>query len=334
MQRSLTHDPVGTARRRHALIALTVMAALLLPAAVAWACGPNRQMQCDRMSYAPGGQVSCSGVNFYENMDLSFRLDNGGPVGSVTTSSEGTFTFSFAAPSAPGAYTLVAEGFDESGNPRPGLPARQSFEVAAPAPARPAPGASPQAPTPGAVPTPGATPPAPGAGAPAPGTKAPRRPGTGRPNRGGDQGRSQSESPADSNGGRRGSPRSGNGGSALPALPMNANEEVIENAGRQVFADSVTRADRASVAPGGKSSPSSGSSGLAPGEASATGDLWSGFGSSAKPSLVPSANDPLAPEAADARGVTWGLALLGLGLLILMVTLGLAEASRRRALAR
>lgn len=334
MHRNLTHDPVGTFRRRRALIVLSLMAALLLPVAIAWACGPNRQMQCDRMSYSPGGQVSCSGVNFYENMQLSFRLDNGGPVGSVTTTSEGTFTFSFAAPADPGAYTLVAEGFDENGNPRPGLPARQSFEVAAPAPPQQAPDASPQTPTP----APGAAP-APGARNPAPRSNSPTRQERGGTNRGSDQGRSRAESPAaDGNGGRRDPSRTGQGGGAPSGGLINPNEGVIESVGQEVFAGSVSREDRASTPAGGNlpsTSPSpSKSNGSAPAEASASGDLWSGFGSSANPSLVPGANDALGPEADATPGVTWGLALLGLGLLVLMATLGVAEARRRRALTR
>jgi len=328
VQRNHTDRPVGTIRRRQTLIALSVMAALLLPAAIAWACGPNRQMQCDRMSYAPGGQVSCSGVNFYENMELSFRLDNGPSLGSVTTTPEGTFTFSFAAPGEPGAYTLVAEGFDENGNSRPGLPARQSFEVVAPAPAQQSPGASPQAP--GDAPAPGS----PRAANPTPGSNSPTRQGRGEPNRGGDQGRSRSESPAGGNGGRREPSRSGDGGSAPSRGPVNSNEGVIESAGQPVFAGSATREERASTTPGGKSAPSSESSGSAPAEASATGDLWSGFGSSANPSLLPGVNDSLAPDADTAPGVTWGLGLLGLGLLLLLATLSLAEARRRRASTR
>jgi len=332
-RRHTSHPGAGTRRRRQTLVVLSLMAALLVPAAIAWACGPNRQMQCDRMTYAPGGTVSCSGVNFYENMDLTFRLDNGPQVGSVKTSPEGTFTFSFAAPGEPGAYTLVAEGFDEQGNYRPGLPARQSFEVAAPAPAQQQEtggGGSPQ--SPGAAPSPGAR-------NPAPGSDSPTRQGRDGPSRSGDQGRARTESPAERNGGGQaerngggqGSPRSGNGVS-VPAGggPVNTNEGVVDSGGQDVFTGSVTREERASTVDGGPAA-SSESGGAAPSEASAAGDLWSGFGSGANPSLLPGGNDALSPEAETSPGVTWGLGLLGLGLLALMATLAVAEARRRRA---
>ena len=301
---------VGT-RRRTALLILAVTSLLIVPAAISWACGPNRAVQLDRFDYGPGQSVTVSGANWIEGVSVTITLD-GAPVASTTTSSTGNFSASFPAPTAPGTYTVVADGVDpNTGQSLPGGNTRQTFTVTAPQSA-PSPSADP--PSEGAAPTPGAP-------APAPGTSG----GGGKPGNAGDDSRT-------GNGGERRRPAGGRerransgGGSAARGRPVNTAEGLIQTAGTKAFAGSVTRQARVNAAT--RRSSRSAKAGR-PSERSAGADLWSGFASSKSPSLMPDAGNGV-PTADKGSGLAVGLGLLGTGFLALL-GLGLAEAERRR----
>ena len=101
--------------------------------------------------------------------------------------------------------------------------------------------------------------------------------------------------------------------------------------GQAVFADSVgantpkgaTPAKRGSAARSAKAAPS---------KSTASGDLWSGFASGKAPAA--SLGSSAGPESGPGSALTLGLALSAFGLLALAGGAGVAEARRRRRLAR
>lgn len=301
---------------------LAVMAAILVPAAIAWACNPQAYLRLDKASYTPGEQMQVSGAFFKSGAELSLSLEPGGQVATVTTSSNGSFSTRVPAPSSAGSYTLSAVGFEADGSVTNGLPARTSFSVAAQA-SRPAqPGSTPQPGTsqPGTS-RPGAAPPRAGrfAEPEVPRTRAfsaPTRRSSGR-----------SREPATSRGGSgAGSVTSGAGVIAAP----------VGSTGQAVFAGSVARADRAAGAVAGRSPAAVPSRrGTSPSQrtAASESDVWSGFSSSKASGLEPRAGEA-APDGGAGSGLGLGLGLLGLGLLALVSGLTLAEVRRRRALQR
>lgn len=75
--------------------------------------------------------------------------------------------------------------------------------------------------------------------------------------------------------------------------------------------------------------------GVQPSERSASGDLWGGFGPGTRSWLTPPETDAAAaPSPAAGSHLAVGVGLLGLGMVALVAGLGVAEARRRRALAR
>lgn len=307
------------ATRRRALLVLAVAALIVVPAALSWACGPNRAIQLDRFNYPPGGTVTVTGANFFPDIPISIKM-NGAPVASTTTSGSGNFSVSFAAPTAAGTYTIVADGVDpDTGNALPGTGSPQSFTVTAPSPAAGAPSSGGNTPSTGnAAPAPGAT----------PGTQ----PGATRQNgRNRTSGRERSRPGA---GERSGAGRQlSRSGAGTGTAPVNTTEGVIQTAGRTAFAGSVTRKDRAAAARA-KTEAGSTATKARPTTSTATADLWSGFASSKNPSLMPSTADSGVPAAGTSTGVVAGLALLGVGLVALLGLGGLVAAGRRRGRAR
>ena len=337
---------VGRAGQRQVLIGLLIAALLLVPAAIAWACGPNRQMQLDLTTYGPGDTVTVTGANFYPNMELRFRLDPGSEF-STKTDQNGSFSLSFPGPTEPGGYALQAEGYLD-GEPVVNTNAVGSFEVRAAPPSNPRPDPRPD---PGR-PDPGRPDPRPDLG---PGTDSPRPdPRPSRPDGGaaitppdsgggGTQGAGDWPPPRSGpvrglasrgatpnrTGGTPGARRAGNGRGERTGTGAYA---TVNDEGRDVFAGSVPRRDRA-VASGARLA-SGAAKPAGPSERTASGDIWSGFGSSMNASLLPKPGDPAAPESGAESETAWGAALLALGLLVLVGCVGVAEARRRRALVR
>lgn len=305
---------VGIARRRRALLVLAVTSLMVVPVAISWACGPNRGVQLDRHDYFPGQSVTISGANWIEGVNVQVTL-NGNFVTGVTTNSTGNFSASFAAPSAAGSYTVVADGVDPStGNSLPGGNTRQTFTVTARQAA-----SSPGANAPGAAPRPRGN-------SPAGGTTSG---GVGNRGRSGGNSRTVSGGERRSSGGGERA-RSGAGAPSGAGGPVNASEEgLIKSAGATAFAGSVTRQARVKAATGGASRSKS-KAAARPSERSAAADLWSGLASGKNPSLAAGANDGQAPSTAKGAGLALALGLLGVGFLTLL-GLGVAEAQRRRS---
>jgi hypothetical protein len=115
-----------------------LVAMVMVPVAIAYACNPQAQIRLDQRSYEPGATISVAG-SFFTNADVTVA----GPVNTqVVPTSGGGFTTTLTAPDAPGDYTVTASratgGF-----------APASFSVVAPAPAptpTPPPAAAPSAP--------------------------------------------------------------------------------------------------------------------------------------------------------------------------------------------
>ena len=315
--RSTTKSLTGGRAR---LVALSVAAMLLVPAAIAWACNPQAHMKCggaQGCQVAPGGSLNVSGTYFQTNTDLALSLDSGGAVTTVKTNAGGAFSTTIQAPSQPGSYTLLAKRSD--GAARGGLPARLSFEVAAPSAAAPSPTADAPAATPQAQ--------GPAFNEPSVNQSPAQRPSTG----GGDQGTS---TPGDSPAAR--TPTSG--GSDGTAITQDAGREVFAGSVAPSGDSSTTSFGSPSAAPtsGSQAEPATGTSGRSsgtPSEQAAGGDVWSGFGSGSSASLLPSADDAAVSDGGAGSGLGWGIGLLSLGLLALVSGVAVAEVRRRRALA-
>ena len=318
-----THAPrARVATRRRGLLVLTVAALLVVPVAISWACGPNRAIQLDRHTYAPSAPVTVTGANFFEDVDITFRLGDGTVVATTRTSAVGNLRVTFNAPATAGAYTVVAHGIDpDTGQALAGTGGRESFTVAAPAPTTNAPS--------GNTPSTGNT--------PAPGATTGTQPGTSRQTgRNRTSGRERAPAPGRERSGTGSQSAPSGGGTGTAAGGVNTSDGVVQAGGRSAFAGSVTRQDRATAAEAkakakaGAASPSTAS----PSTSTAVADLWEGFASGKNPSLVPNASDSGAPAAGTSSGVVAGLALLGVGLLGLLGLGGLIAAGRRKGRAR
>ena len=312
--------------RRRVLMAMSVLAALLVPAAIAWACNPQARIsvKCGSpkacSTFEPGQSMTVYGSYFPGNATITLS----GPSGSkpITTSAGGGFSTAYTAPSAPGTYVLTAT--------RPtGGRAPASFTVAAPSqdpPANSTP--SPRGGSPGA-----GSPNSPSFDEPAV-NRSPRERGSGG---GGDRG----ETP----GARNQPSRGGSGGGSTGGTPgANTPGTVVNEGGQPVFSGSAGPAPANSFgsAPGatgdspasssGRSGSGQPSNGAAASEQSATGDVWTGFAPGRTPSLAGDVQG--APEGGKGSEFGLGIALLALGLLALVAGLTAAEVRRRRALAR
>jgi len=301
--------------RLRATAVLAVMAVVLVPVAIAWACNPQANLRLDNPSYGPGDRIGVSGAFFKGNADLTITIEPGGSSTTVRAASNGFFATSITAPSTPGSYTVSAIGFESDGTVTPGLPARASFQVS-PVSQAPQGGGSPTGPTT----QPGAT--APGANQPRTGRfaepKVPRA------------------TPFPS-GKRRKSPTTrGRSGAGDRTAAVTTGAGVIKRPGGAVFAGSVARADRpAAVASPGKRGKARETKGGAktttPSERSALGDVWSGVASANAPSLLPKASDAAPSGGGTGFQLIWGLALIGISSVALAGGLAAAGARRRKA---
>ena len=334
---------------RTLLVALAMLAITVSGAALAWACTPggdiNARGPTGGNSGPQGSEMIVDATGFAKNAPVDVRWINseGQTLRPLTTARGPEFTVSSTVPNlADGVYYVVATGdyIDAETGEQKTRQVVRPFQVGEPAespsPADPDPSPNPGS---GSTPAPGAgSTPAPGAGStPAP---APDRAPTNLNPRSGSPG----SPPAGSN----------PGGDTVLGLPFGTGNETLGErtrsggggatsdrdsvttlpSGQTVFSDSL-----AGTGPNGTGSsdgaagsePATASNG-APSERSAGGDLRSGLsaeGGSGRPALgggtAESSRSPL----------VLGMALLGLGLVALAGSAGVAQARRRReALAR
>ena len=302
----------GHGTRLRAFFVLAVATSLVIPVAISWACGPQRGIQLDRITYAPGATVHVTGANFEPGADVTINVD-GNPATSTTVSSIGNINASFGAPASPGTYVVTTVGLDSKGQSLAGTGNAVTLTVAPPAPSGGGGGGG------GGAPNPGTSPQSPGATAPAPGRTS-----------GGTTGRARGDNSRSVSGGER--PRRAAARRAPANAGINTTEGVITTPGGTTsFAGSVPRATRAAVAARADRRRARGAGGQAaglPSERSASADLWSGLASDKNPSLMPGSGSAPPPGGAGS-GVTLALALLGAGVLALL-GLAAAEAQRRR----
>ncbi len=302
---SPTSGRTGVARRRRATFVTMVVAALVVPAAIAYACNPQAHVSLDKTSYQPSSAITVYGSYFPGNTNITVS----GPSGTVTvpTSAGGGFQTSLTAPSTPGNYTITAS------RPTGGF-APASFSVAAPAPA-PAPAAA-QPSTPAAA--------APTAEKP---RSAPafRTPSVAR-----------SEAPASA---ERTNPPARSGGSTAGGASNNAGSSVTSSSGQRVFSGSTSSATPVqtfSTAPAPAARPSRSSSSRtapaapapAPAEQAALSDLFGNYQPGRTPSLTGAVAG--APAGGAGSGLGLGIGLLAFGLFALVAGLTAAEVRRRR----
>ncbi len=288
---SRTYGRTGASHRRRVTFVTMVVAACLVPIAIAYACNPQAHVAVDKTSYQPGGAITVHGSYFVGNSAVTVS----GPTGSVgvTTSPGGGFTTSLTAPASPGSYTISAS------RPTGGF-AVTSFSVAAPAPAAPKPS------------TPGASAPT-GNSDGSPAFTAP--------------GVSKSQAPAAAE--QSNPPSSGSGGSTASSGGNVAGSTVTSTpTGQQVFSGSTAQASTgrsfsATAAPAARSSRSA-----APAPSAALGDLFANYQPGSTPSLTGAVAG--APAGGAGSGLGLGIGLLGFGLLALVAGLTAAEVRRRR----
>jgi len=328
---------------RTLLAALVVLAVMVSGAAIAWACTPDANIDARGPTggnFGPQGkQVEVVGEGFVPGAEVKIRwLNEANEIVAKdwATARGPDFTVAATVPNlATGDYYVVATGRDPSASDGSGvrnapIPFRVG-ESRAPDP-DPGPGPTPGSgttpnPAPGATPAPSASVPAnpnPGSGSPAAGsspdgTSAPRSPS--RTRNGGDPAGRDRDT-------LRG--RDAIGRDTLRGRDAIGDRGVVTTlpSGQPVFSDSL-----AGTGPNGESSGLAPATSVnsAPSERSAGGDLRSGLSTepgSAQPGLGG------APATAGSSGspLVAGMALLGLGLglVALVGSAGLARARRRR----
>jgi hypothetical protein len=277
---------------------LAVAAALVVPAAIAWACNPQAHLSLDQTSYSPGEQIRVSG-SYFANGD-SIAVSTPGSSASATVAGGG-FTVTLRAPAEAGSFTVVAQRSDGY---RAGLPKSASYQVVAAA--SPPPSERPSAPPAQPNPTfqePGVA----------------QSPGSGLAGSGGGGGGgSQGGEPG-------GGPTGGVGGGGGFATGTG---------GQAVFAGSAAPGQQGafiSGSGGGAAGSAAKSTAGRPSEQAATSDVWSAFAPGRTPSLTNGVAG--APDGGTGSGLGIGIGLLALGLLGLVAGLTAAEVRRRRALA-
>jgi len=276
---------------------------VVVPAAIAWACNPQAHVTLDKTSYSPGQTITAYGSYFTSNANITVT----GPGGSsaMTTSSGGSFSKSFTAPSQPGSYVISAT--------RPtGGAASAAFQVVAPAAK--------------VAPTPAQT------EAQSPGAATPRAPSFDNPS----VVRSERQRSTAGSGGNSG------GGGGTQTSPGNTGSGsgggvVVTPSGSPVFVGSVPAASTtgtfsavpAPATAAGKAAAKK--SAATASDQAATGYVWSGFAPGKTPSL--STAGDMVSEGDSGSGLGLGIALLAFGLLALVGGLTAAEVSRRRSAA-
>ncbi|MGH2742940.1 MAG: hypothetical protein ACRDN8_10745 [Thermoleophilaceae bacterium] len=297
-------------------VVFVALAALLAAAALAWACHPAASITVSPSTGAPGTPVTVTGKTFApgETVHIGWGGANGTTLGRALVSPSGTFQSTVTIPDAPAdTYTIVA-----SAPAAPTAGSVTSFVIPGPAPAPRAgsEGGSPSS-TPAREPS-------------APGNEPQGAHTTSGATSGGDgvghrhRGQTVSSGRTVNGGGAR-----GGGGASAGGAAAAAGEVATLPSGTSVFADSLASPRKAETRAGGKAAKSSAGSGVS--QASAAGDLWSGFRSRAAAGVLGSTS-----SGADApRSVPLlSTVLFGLGLMTVVVGLGVAGSRRRRMLAR
>jgi len=284
-----------------------VLAAVVIPAAIAYACNPQAHISVQQT----GNTVTVYGSYFPANAGISIS-GSWGTTASAKASPGGGFQVSLTAPSTPGNYSVSAS------RPTGGF-APASFTVAAPAPA--------PAPEPAQSSTPAATAPPVQASKTAPAFKSPKV--------------ARSDAPASAE--RTTPPKSGgtsSGSGATNAGSGSVAGNVTSSTGQQVFSGSTAAAaaptfatEPATASPARTASSRSTSSrgtstATAPAQQAALSDLFSDYQPGRTPSLMGSPSG--APDGGAGSGLGLGLGLLAFGFLALAAGLTAAEVRRRR----
>jgi len=283
--------------RRRGLIGLTAVSLLLVPAAIAWACNPQAQLQPNQASFTPGQTMTLNGSFFPSRVGIA--ISGPGISTTVTTTSNGTFQVSVPVPSTPGSYSVRATRAD--GTATGGLPKVASFQVVRPASAAPTP----------ATRAPSQT--TSGSGNPSfntPGVS--RSPVTGVS----PTSKSKSTQPAPTTGGVAGGGTVVTGSTGVPVFAGSVAPAQSSFAAPATASKSATVvAKRSAAAVGGRT-------------AASDSDVWSGFAPGRTPSLTSSAAG--APDTGSGSSLGLGIGLLAFGLLALAAGLTAAEVQRRR----
>ncbi len=302
----------GVVRRRRVTFASMMVAAFVIPAAIAYACNPQAHISVSQT----GSSISVYGSYFPPNVNVTVYPSWSAPV-AIKTSPGGGFGTKLQTPSTPGTYTVKATratgGF-----------APASFTVAAaPQPQAPAQSQS-QAPAAEKPSTPAAS---------APTTESKTAPAFKSP------GVSRSDAPAAA---ERSTPPSGKGETTAGDTPNsagsgNAAGSTTSASGQQVFSGSTAPAAATPTftteAPAARTSSKSSKGGststaVAPSQTAALSDLFSDYQPGRTPSLTGSSSG--APAGGAGSGLGLGIGLLAFGLLALVAGLAAAEVRRRR----
>src|SRR3954471_8050457 len=83
-------------RRRSITIASVVVAAIVIPVAIAYACNPQAHVSLDKSAYQPGATITVNGSYFTPNQPVT--VSGPGSSASVMTSSGGGFKTTITAP--------------------------------------------------------------------------------------------------------------------------------------------------------------------------------------------------------------------------------------------
>lgn len=116
------------ARRRRSFV-LIAMAAVMVPAAIAWACNPQAHLSLNKSTYGPGESITVSGSYFSSSCGCTVSTS-----GSSAAANGTAWTATLTAPSQPGSYTVVAASNGEHIN---GLPKTASYQVVDPSASAP-----------------------------------------------------------------------------------------------------------------------------------------------------------------------------------------------------
>lgn len=333
-------------RRRLPAVALGVLSISAVAVSLAWACTPISEMDQPAPGAGPAGTHVTINARSYnlamgpEKTTATIYLDTiGGQVlGTARVNGSVTKTVTIPQATSGGVHYLVAV-FERDNGTTQGK-ASQPFTVTVPGAAGgEAPGDGAAEDSPGAVQVPA------GNGAPAPqatptpngqpGAQVPTRSEVGKPQAGGraplqsgpGTGRRAIERPG--SGDPIADRGAGRGGGAVDGGATGSNGKVF--AGSAAAGESTGQASAAAGRTGAREASGAGpSTATSSTEGSAAGDLWSGFDSADRGSLVVGAGD--VGQSGDATGSAFslGIGFLALGLIALFGGLSLVAVRRRR----
>jgi hypothetical protein len=102
--RHLGTSAVGP-RRRRSFFVLIALAAVMVPAAIAWACNPQAHISVNNTTYGPGETIAVSG-SYFNSSTCGCTVSTSG---SSAAANGSAWTATLTAPSQPGSYTVVAQ---------------------------------------------------------------------------------------------------------------------------------------------------------------------------------------------------------------------------------